>query len=128
MISDTLENGSNRLDHEQMAEFADYGLDLLDRLAAQLRHTDTMDQKENMSRVYASLGYNKPLRAIDAATGKTLTTYEGTDGTLEVVLSDGVLYIVLERLHGKTLAEAMFEHRLPPDVVQEVVCQMLRAL
>lgn len=41
---------------------------------------------------------------------------------------DGVLYIVLERLKGKTLAEAMFEEAVPIDVTSEVVCQMLRGL
>jgi hypothetical protein len=56
MISDTLENGSNQLDSEQMAEFGDYGLDLLDRLASQIRQLEIMDQRENMARVYASLG------------------------------------------------------------------------
>ncbi|OIP29918.1 MAG: hypothetical protein AUK47_26420 [Deltaproteobacteria bacterium CG2_30_63_29] len=41
---------------------------------------------------------------------------------------DGVLYIVLERLKGRTLAEAMFEDAVPIDVTSEVVCQMLRGL
>ena len=35
-------------------------------------------------RVYASLGYNKPLLELDAAAGETLQTYRGTDGTLEI--------------------------------------------
>lgn len=55
MISATLEAGHNHLDEEQMAEFTDYGLDLLDRLAAQLRQLEIMDQRETLSRVYASL-------------------------------------------------------------------------
>lgn len=56
MIASTLESGQNQLDEEQMAEFGDYGLDLLDRLAYQLRLLEIMDQRERMSRVYASLG------------------------------------------------------------------------
>jgi len=56
MIAATLESGQNQLDEEQMAEFGDYGLDLLDRLASQLRLLEIMDQRERMSRVYASLG------------------------------------------------------------------------
>lgn len=56
MIASTLESGQNQLDDEQMAEFGDYGLDLLDRLAYQLRLLEIMDQRERMSRVYASLG------------------------------------------------------------------------
>jgi len=56
MIASTLESGHNQLDEEQMAEFGDYGLDLLDRLSYQLRLLEIMDQREAMSRVYASLG------------------------------------------------------------------------
>ncbi len=56
MIASTLESGQNQLDEEQMAEFGDYGLDLLDRLAYQLRLLEIMDQRERMSRVYTSLG------------------------------------------------------------------------
>ncbi|MHC4401106.1 MAG: class I SAM-dependent methyltransferase, partial [Planctomycetota bacterium] len=35
-------------------------------------------------RVYATLRYGGPVEAIDAATGETLTTYAGTDGTEEI--------------------------------------------
>lgn len=56
MISDSIEGGHNTLDAEQMDEFADYGLDLVDRLASQLRMLEIMDQRETLSRVYASLG------------------------------------------------------------------------
>jgi len=41
---------------------------------------------------------------------------------------DNVLYIILERLHGATLIEAMYDHRTPPDVTREVVRQMLAGL
>ena len=55
MISSSLESGHNHMDAEQMAEFGDYGMDLLDRLSAQLRHLEILDQREKLSRVYASL-------------------------------------------------------------------------
>ena len=55
MISASLESGHNQLDADQMAEFGDYGMDLLDRLSAQLRHLEILDQRELLSRVYASL-------------------------------------------------------------------------
>ena len=55
MISASLESGHNQLDAEQMAEFGDYGMDLLDRLSSQLRHLEILDQRELLSRVYASL-------------------------------------------------------------------------
>ncbi|MEA3366492.1 MAG: PQQ-binding-like beta-propeller repeat protein, partial [Planctomycetota bacterium] len=45
--------------------------------------------------VYATLGYGKPVTALDAATGKTLRTYAKTDDALEIVCADGVLYVVL---------------------------------
>ncbi len=45
-------------------------------------------------RVYVTLGYGKPVTAIDAATGKTVKTYEGTEGTLEIVYHDDVLFLV----------------------------------
>ena len=46
------------------------------------------------NRVYATLGVDGPLVALDAATGKTVTTYEQTEGTLEVVYCDGTLFVV----------------------------------
>ena len=46
-------------------------------------------------RVYLTLGFNSPVTAIDAATGKTVMTYEGTDYTDEFVLRDGVLYLAV---------------------------------
>jgi len=45
-------------------------------------------------RVYVTLGYDKPLSALDAATGKTLKTYQATDGTTEIVYQDGMLLLV----------------------------------
>ena len=45
--------------------------------------------------VYATLGYGKPVTALDAATGKTLRTYEQTDDALEIVCAGGRLYLVL---------------------------------
>ncbi len=54
-IASILENGIQHLDHEQMAEFAEYGIDLLDRLAYQLRQLEILEQRENMARVYASI-------------------------------------------------------------------------
>ena len=52
-------------------------------------------------RVYVTLGYTAPLVCLDAATGKTLKTYEGTAGTQEVLYHDGTLVLAL----GSTLDE-----------------------
>lgn len=45
-------------------------------------------------RVYATLGWFAPVTALDAATGRTLKTYPGTEGTEEIVWVDGVLLLV----------------------------------
>jgi outer membrane protein assembly factor BamB len=45
-------------------------------------------------RVYAALGLEAPVTALDAATGETVRTYKGTQGTEEIVLNDGILLIV----------------------------------
>jgi len=45
-------------------------------------------------RVYAALGLEAPLTALDAATGKTVRTYYGTEGTEEVILDSGILLVV----------------------------------
>lgn len=44
-------------------------------------------------RVYVTLGFNAPVSALDAETGKTVRTYEGTEYTDELLYLDGVLYL-----------------------------------
>ncbi|MHC4704627.1 MAG: outer membrane protein assembly factor BamB family protein [Planctomycetota bacterium] len=44
-------------------------------------------------RVYVTLGIDAPLSALNAATGETIRTYEGTKATEEVLLKDGVLIL-----------------------------------
>ncbi len=46
-------------------------------------------------RVYVTLGYGKPVTALDAATGKVLRTYRGTDNTHEIVAHGENLYLVI---------------------------------
>ncbi len=46
-------------------------------------------------RVYVTLGIDAPLTALDAATGKTIRTYKGTQSTEEVIASDGVLFLLV---------------------------------
>jgi outer membrane protein assembly factor BamB len=45
------------------------------------------------NRVYATLGFNSPLTALDAATGKVIRTYAGTQFTDEILYRDGVLIL-----------------------------------
>ncbi|MFP4058184.1 MAG: PQQ-binding-like beta-propeller repeat protein [Candidatus Brocadiia bacterium] len=46
-------------------------------------------------RVYVTLGYGQPVTALDAATGQTLRTYEGTANTHEILCSEGKLFLVV---------------------------------
>jgi len=48
-------------------------------------------------RVYVTLGYGKPVTALDAATGEVVRTYEGTANTHEIVACDGTLYLVISK-------------------------------
>ncbi|MFP4058135.1 MAG: PQQ-binding-like beta-propeller repeat protein [Candidatus Brocadiia bacterium] len=47
--------------------------------------------------VYATLGLQAPVTALDAATGETLRTYEGTAQTDEIICSDGVLFLAVNQ-------------------------------
>lgn len=47
--------------------------------------------------VYATLGYNAPVSAIDAATGETLRDYEGSDATEEIIHTNGLLFTVVRK-------------------------------
>jgi outer membrane protein assembly factor BamB len=51
----------------------------------------------NGNTVYATLGYDAPLLAIDAASGKTIHTYDGTDATEEIVTTNGLLFVVVRK-------------------------------
>jgi len=46
-------------------------------------------------RLYVTLGYGEPVSILDAATGKTIRTCTGTEGTREILYSDNTLFLVL---------------------------------
>ncbi|HIE51457.1 MAG TPA: methyltransferase domain-containing protein [Armatimonadetes bacterium] len=48
-------------------------------------------------KVYVTLGLEAPLTVLDAATGETLRTYEGTQATEEVIASAGVLFLQVNK-------------------------------
>ena len=52
-------------------------------------------------RVYVTLGLDAPLVALDAATGKTIRTYDGTKATEEAILSDGSLFALVNDAEEK---------------------------
>ncbi len=45
--------------------------------------------------VYVTLGLAAPVTALDAATGKIIRTYKGTESTEEIIFHDGTLYLVV---------------------------------
>jgi len=45
--------------------------------------------------VFVTLGFDAPVTRLDAATGKVLHTYKGTERTEEIVCHDGVLYLLV---------------------------------
>ena len=57
-------------------------------------------------RLYAPLTLNGPISAMDAVTGKTLTTFDDTEGAEEIILAGDVLLV----LKGAPVAEHAFAH------------------
>ena len=51
-------------------------------------------------RVYVTLGYRAPLTILDAATGKVIRTCKGTEGTDEILCSDGVVVVCVRNIAG----------------------------
>jgi len=47
--------------------------------------------------VYVTLSLDAPLTALDAATGKTIRTYENTRAVEEIICSDGVLFLLVNK-------------------------------
>jgi len=47
------------------------------------------------NRVYVALNYGGPLLCLDAASGETLRTFEGTDGVEEILYQGGTLHLVV---------------------------------
>ena len=45
--------------------------------------------------VYVTLGLDAPVTALDAATGETIRTYEESKGTMELISSEGVLFLLV---------------------------------
>lgn len=56
-------------------------------------------------RVFVTLGYRAPVTALDAATGRTIRTYDGTEYTDEILYSDGMLVLCIRRGAGAKAPE-----------------------
>jgi outer membrane protein assembly factor BamB len=57
-------------------------------------------------RVYVTLGYHKPVVALDAATGEVVRRYAETDGAIEILIDGGVLYAVVGTIDPQRYAES----------------------
>ena len=53
-------------------------------------------------RVFVTLGYYQPLSILDAATGQVIRTIHGTEGTDEILHSDGIVLLVIKNLSSET--------------------------
>jgi outer membrane protein assembly factor BamB len=67
-------------------------------------------------RVYVTLGYGRPVSALDAASGEVVRVYEGTDGTHEIVYSDGTLYLVSGLIDSAAYEEARQTQSFSPPI------------
>ena len=47
-------------------------------------------------RVYVTLGIDAPVTALDAASGRTVLTYKGSEHTREIIVSEGVAFFVAD--------------------------------
>lgn len=84
-------------------------------------------------RVYATLGLDAPVSALDAATGKIINSYKGTEKTQEILFDAGVLYLVVgdptwpTGLNYLIQRSAKYKHDLEndPAVVEGPVCSVV---
>ena len=56
--------------------------------------------------LYATLGYGQPVSVLDAATGRTRQDIAGTEGTTEIIVCDGVLFLVAGDIDSAAAAAA----------------------
>ena len=67
-------------------------------------------------RVYVTLGYGKPVSALDAASGEVVRVYEGTKGAHEIIHSDGTLYLVSGMIDSAAYEEAQLTQSFSPQI------------
>jgi len=72
-------------------------------------------------RVYTTLGYRAPVVALDAASGRTLITYPGTEHTDEILLHDGRLILCVRPPQEGSEEQAQSKRRGRPRASAAVV-------
>lgn len=65
------------------------------------------------NRVYVTLGLDAPVSILDAATGTTLKTLEGTERTEEISVAQGVVYLAVGTSEVHRWGGGFFERREP---------------
>jgi len=76
------------------------------------------------ARVYVTLGYAKPLVALDAATGDLVETYAGTENTHEILVCHDKLFLVVSDPPAKDVGTSGdLIRRLPPWTGRDVYRQ-----
>jgi len=70
-------------------------------------------------RVYVTPGYMKPVEALDAGTGKTLTTYKGTEGTQEILCDGDALYVLTGERNAQMFASSRATRKAAPHPVNK---------
>ena len=63
--------------------------------------------------VYVTLGLDAPVTQLDAATGETKRTYDDTKWAEEIIVNDGVLYLIVGTSEINRKGEGLHERREP---------------
>ena len=63
--------------------------------------------------VFVTLGFDAPVTRLDAATGKALHTYKGTERTEEIVCHGGALYLMVGTSESKRLGKGLSQRGEP---------------
>ena len=64
-------------------------------------------------KVFVTPGFTEPVVALDGATGKTLRVYKGTERTEEILVDDGVLYLVVGTSESKRRGGGLYRRGEP---------------
>jgi len=75
-------------------------------------------------RVYVTLGYGAPLTALDAATGRTVRTYEDSAGTEEILCHAGNLFLVVGDPDDRQGVDAAIRRGETPPPVNKSILAM----
>ena len=69
-------------------------------------------------RVYVTLDIDGPVSALDAATGRTIRTYERTKGALELIHNEGNIFVVVAQAPRQQMPADAPGQRLGPSFVE----------